>query len=221
MPERARSFLDAVVALGGDPGPRAVAAVDDLSRRWGGEDRGYHDTEHLDEVLGRLHELDAVTPATVLAAWFHDAVYRGRAGHDERESADLAVRVLTDLRVDDAGARRVADLVLVTADHVPAPGDDEAAALCDADLAVLASDPERYRRYVAGVRHEYRRVPGPLFRRGRSAVLRRLLDRARDPEHPDGPLFRTERSRARWTGAAVANLEAELASLAKPVDDAV
>lgn len=221
MPDRARGFVDAVTALGGRGGPPASVAVTDLERRWAGEDRGYHDTEHLDEVLARLHELDAATPSAVLAAWFHDAVYRGRPGRDERDSAGLAVEVLTGLGVADAAARRVRDLVLVTADHVPAPGDDEAAALCDADLAVLASGPQRYARYAAGVRHEYRRVPGPLFRRGRAQVLRRLLSRARDAEHPDGPLFRSPRARERWASAAAANLEAELRRLEPPVDDIV
>lgn len=213
MPHRTQTFLDAVAALGGDAGPPAEAAAADLAGRWGGADRGYHDTEHLDEVLARLDELDAATPSAVLAAWFHDAVYRGRPGRDERDSADLAVTVLGGLGVDAAAADRVRDLVLVTADHVPAAGDEEAAALCDADLAVLASDPDRYRRYADGVRHEYRRVPGPLFRRGRAEVLRRLLARARDDEHPDGPLYRTAAGRSRWTARAAANLEAELSTL--------
>jgi predicted metal-dependent HD superfamily phosphohydrolase len=210
---REQGFVDAVATLGGDRGPRARAAAEDLARRWSGAERGYHDTEHLDEVLARLHDLDAASPAAVLAAWFHDAVYRGRPGRDERDSADLAVAVLGDLGVAADAARRVGDLVLVTTDHVPGPDDDEAAALCDADLAVLASDPERYRRYADGVRREYRRVPGPLFRRGRAEVLRRLLARAQDPAHPDGPLFRTPRARERWTTAAAANLEEELAHL--------
>ncbi len=213
MDVRAEGFVDAVAALGGDAGAGAGSAAEDLVRRWSDAERGYHDLEHLDEVLARLHDLDGATPSAVLAAWFHDAVYRGRAGRDERDSADLAVEVLSGLGVAADAARRVGDLVLVTTDHVPAPDDDEAAALCDADLAVLASEPGRYRRYADGVRHEYRRVPGPLFRRGRAEVLRRLLARAQDPQHPDGPLFRTPRARGRWTAAATANLEEELARL--------
>ncbi len=147
----------------------------------------------------------------MLAAWFHDAVYAGRPGRDESDSADLARSVLTSLGVPAAAADRVAELVLVTADHVPADGDGDAATLCDADLAVLASAVGRYDRYVAGVALEYRHLPGPLFRRGRRTVLRRLLARATDPTHADGPLYRTAAARQRWTAAAVANLERELA----------
>ena len=76
---------------------------------------------------------------------------------------------------------------------------------------MLASAAERYDRYVAGVAHEYRHLPAALFRRGRRQVLLRLLARATDPSHADGPLYRTALARGRWTAAAVANLERELA----------
>ncbi len=210
-PSREASFAAAVRALGGRAGPDALlAAAGDLERRWGDPGRGYHDLEHLDEVLDRLGDLDAATPAAVLAAWFHDAVYTGTPGRDERDSADLARSVLTTLGVPSAQAGRVAALVAVTAEHVPDDGDAEAAALCDADLAVLASPPERYARYLAGVRHEYRHLPGPVFRLGRARVLRRLLARASEPDHPDGPLFGTPRGHALWSAPAASNLRAEL-----------
>ena len=207
--------LAAVRSLGGTAPDAAVRhQVAALRARWSAPDRGYHDAEHLGEVLDRLDELAAPArhrPSSVLAAWFHDAVYAGRPGRDESDSAELARSVLTGLGVPAAASDRVAELVLVTSDHVPADGDDAAAALCDADLAVLASATDRYDRYVAGVAHEYRHLPGPLFRRGRRTVLRRLLARATDPSHGDGPLFRTAAARERWTAAAVANLQRELA----------
>lgn len=206
-------FADSVAGLGGDDAGATAAASADLLRRWSDPGRGYHDREHLEEVLARLVELAAAWPAAVLAAWFHDAVYTGHPGRDERDSADLARRTLLDLGVVADAAQRVGDLVLATADHVAAEGDTEAAALCDADLAVLASDPQRYARYAAGVRHEYRHVPGPVFRRGRAAVLRRLLERADDPGHRDGPLYRTPAARRAWTSAAQTNLRAELERL--------
>ena len=188
--------LAAVRSLGGTAPDAAVREqVAALRARWSAPDRGYHDAEHLAEVLDRLDELAAPAPAPadlVLAAWFHDAVYAGRPGRDERDSAELARSVLTGLGVPAAAADRVAELVLVTADHVPADGDDEAATLCDADLAVLASAAERYDRYVAGVVHEYRHLPGPLFRRGRrpgaapaAGAGHRPLARRR-PALPDG-----------------------------------
>ncbi len=208
---RARGLLAATREVGATaPDAEVLALAADLEGRWGGDGRGYHDLEHLDEVLDRLDELGAATAPAVLAAWFHDAVYAGRPGRDERDSAGLARTSLVALGVPPQRAERVAALVLVTADHVPPDGDDEAASLCDADLAVLASDPDRYARYVAGVRREYRHLPGPVFRAGRRQVLRRLLARAVEDGHPDGALFRTPAASRRWTAAAAANLRAEL-----------
>jgi predicted metal-dependent HD superfamily phosphohydrolase len=77
--------------------------------------------------------------------------------------------------------------------------------LCDADLAILAADEERYASYVAGVRHEYAAVPDEAFRRGRAQVLRSLL------EAPS--LFATSYGRQHWEDTARANLTKELTDL--------
>lgn len=213
-------FTAAVGAAGGSaPAADVEAAGMDLLRRWSEPHRGYHDVEHLTEVLGRLDELaDHGVPVPVeayLGAWFHDAVHEGRAGDDERESAELAARELAALGVPDDVAGRVAGLVLVTAGHRVPPGDEAAAALCDADLAVLAADAERYARYVAGVRREYPGVDDATFAAGRAAVLRDLLDRP--------ALFSTAVGRERWEARARRNVALELAALngpGTPVDNA-
>lgn len=164
--------------------------------------RGYHDVLHLTEVLGRVTELgEGGTAEIVLAAWFHDAVYDG-ARDDEERSAALAESELAGTGVD---AAEVARLVRVTETHDPAPGDHAGEVLCDADLAILAAGPERYREYAAGVRRDYAHVPDPEFRAGRLAVLEELL--ARDS------LFRTAYARERWDPQARENLRAEITAL--------
>ena len=87
----------------------------------------------------------------------------------------------------------------------PDEADVNGCALSDADLAVLASAPERYRRYVDDVRREYAAVPDVEFRRGRAAVLRALVDQER--------LFRTTHAREQWEAAARRNVADELAEL--------
>src|SRR6478672_3952790 len=142
---------------------RLVAAYDDPAR-------GYHDLRHLAEVLTHLDELvpdDAPErDAVVLAAWFHDAVYDVAGGNEER-SARLADAVLTNAGAPAALVAEVVRLVLLTEGHDPAPDDFAGQLLCDADLAILAADPERYADYVAGVRREYSELPDELFRPGR------------------------------------------------------
>lgn len=170
-------------------------------------DRGYHDTRHLAEVLDRLDELGgADCPAArsvevTLAAWFHDAVYDGRPGAEER-SARLAESALAG-GPESIDVAEVVRLVRLTEHHDPAPGDVSGEALCDADLAVLAAGPDRYGEYTAGVRQEYAAFSDAEFRAGRLAVLRDLLGRDR--------LFRTAHAREHWEPLARANLAREIA----------
>ena len=113
--------------------------------------RRYHDLRHLAEVLDRLAELGVADDAeVVLAAWFHDAVYDGRAGAEER-SAALAASELDGTGVD---VGEVVRLVRLTERHSPEPGDRRGEALCDADLAVLAGTANRDGEYAADVRRE-------------------------------------------------------------------
>jgi predicted metal-dependent HD superfamily phosphohydrolase len=165
-------------------------------------DRGYHDTRHLGEVLDRLDELgEGEDTEVVLAAWFHDAVYDGRPDAEER-SAQLAEAELQDSGVD---AAEVARLVRLTEHHDPEPGDRSGEALCDADLAILAASPDRYREYTAGVRREYATHSDDEFRAGRLAVLEELASRK--------ALFRTAYAREHWEPRARANLAQEIADL--------
>ena len=182
--------------------------------------RGYHDLRHLEEVLEHLDVLlpglddgdarevgrEVDRDAVRLAAWFHDAVYEG-APDDEERSARLAHEALTAAGVDAAVVAEVVRLVRLTATHDPADGDPAGAVLSDADLAVLAAGPERYAEYVAGVRREYAHVPDEAFRRGRADVLRGLLAAP--------AMFRTATGRRLWEQRARANVEAELAALAR------
>jgi len=159
-----------------------------------------------------------------LALWFHDAVHEGVAGHDEEASAVLAVARLSALvpgpttsltgggpaarggaRLTPDDVAEVARLVRLTATHDPAPDDVVGALVCDADLAVLGSEPDRYARYVRQVRAEYAHVPDEQFRAGRAAVLRQLLALP--------ALFRTPVGRERWQARAEDNLRTELAGL--------
>ncbi|MEV2275018.1 metal-dependent phosphohydrolase [Nocardiopsis sp. NPDC049922] len=188
--------------------PDAAAVGDELLGRWDEEHRRYHTLAHLLHILRAVDTLadHARDPDAVrYAAWFHDAVYEGRPGEDERESALLAERLLTALGVAPGRVREVARLVRMTADHRTEPGDADGAVLRDADLSVLASPPDEYLAYTAAVRAEYRRVPDALFRAGRLRILRKLLLAPH--------LYATGYGRAHWEERARANIEAEIRRL--------
>ncbi|QCB96356.1 DUF4031 domain-containing protein [Arthrobacter sp. PAMC25564] len=177
----------------------------DLLDRWGEEHRRYHGRTHLLAVLEALDLLThpAAPPRPVLlAAWFHDAVYRGIAGEDEEESARLAEDALARAGLPDAEVDEVARLVRLTADHCPGPDDDAGALLSDADLSVLGGAPEAYARYRAAVREDFAHIGDDDFAAGRAAVVRQLLRL--------DPLFHTSRGRELWLEAARRNLRGEL-----------
>ena len=170
--------------------------------------RTYHDRTHLEEVLRRVDELAGSAgdvDVVRLAAWFHDAVYDPARGDNEERSAAWAEKALGQLGLPAATVDEVARLVRLTTTHAADEGDHNGAVLCDADLAVLAADPERYAAYAAGVRQEYAAVGDADFTAGRARVLQALVERP--------ALYATGEGRRRWEARARHNVAAELARL--------
>ena len=188
--------------------PEDPALGEDLLDRWAEPHRRYHTQTHLLAVLEALDVLlqagDLPLRRTVLlAAWFHDAVYEGVAGEDERASAALAVHRLAAL--GRPAAQEVERLVLLTATHDPASEDRAGRLLCDADLSVLGGPEADYQRYLLAVREEYAHIPDAAFVEGRRAVLQRLLALE--------PLFGTAEAQTLWAPRARVNMTRELSVL--------
>jgi predicted metal-dependent HD superfamily phosphohydrolase len=190
--------------------PRAAEIGASLLAAWTQPHRRYHTTAHLRSVLRRVDELaaHALDPDAVrLAAWYHDAVYRG-APDDEERSAQRAENDLTALQLAPSLVAEVARLVRLTAIHIPTPGDRNGETLCDADLAVLAAPADRYAAYSAAVRAEYAHVPQQSFAAGRATILQALLDAP--------AVYRTPHARQHWETQARSNIHAELHQLRAP-----
>ncbi|MBM9505184.1 HD domain-containing protein [Actinacidiphila acididurans] len=188
-----------------DAAPDPAPYGRELLERWAEPQRHYHTMDHLVAVLSRVTELTAYAgdPDTVvLAAWFHDAVYRPDRSENEERSAALAERALDEAGLSGRQIAEVARLVRLTVSHNPASDDRNGEVLCDADLAVLAGDPADYAAYAAAVREEYGFVPDERFRPARADILRRLLDLP--------TLFRTAYGQDRWEATARRNMTTEL-----------
>jgi len=156
-----------------------------------------HSTEVLDVIDELTDEADDL-----------DAVYESGAGHansevsNEEASALLAELVLAKLGIPAPRIAEVARLVRQTENHT---ADRNASVLFDADLAILAAEPERYAQYAQAVREEYREISEDLFRPGRAQILGALL------EAP--ALYRTPAAHAHFESRARANVTAEIARL--------
>jgi len=197
------------------PHREIVQVGENLLARWAEPGRHYHNARHLADVLAHVDELaeEAHEPELVrLAAWYHGAVfdaaerasYAHRGGEDERASAALARLELGALGLPERAVDRVTELVSALDRHAPMGSDDDCAVLCDADLAMLAAEPQRYRAYLADVRAEYSHLPVEEFVRARIAILRRLRERPR--------LFASPMGRF-WEEPARQNLDGELQRL--------
>jgi predicted metal-dependent HD superfamily phosphohydrolase len=205
-------WVAAAAGAGADADERDLRAAGEfLLGRWSEPQRRYHDVGHLTAVLDVVDghaELAAHPDRVRLAAWMHDAVYDPRALGDanERDSAEFALGLLTTLGVPDAVGAEVARLVGLTAGHATEETDPDGELLCDADLAILAVDDERYAAYTAAIRQEYAHVPDDTFRAARAQVLVSLL------ELP--AIYRNAPLREKWEARARENLEKELRTLA-------
>lgn len=190
----------------------ATRVLRDLWRRHDEPQRAYHRLSHVRHVLDVLDLIRAARPlsdpiAVRLAAWFHDAVYHPGNVDNEARSADLARRVLEGWGLPPERVDHVAALIRSTASHRD-DGTPDAPALIDADLAILAADPDTYELYRRAIRVEHGHVDEAAWRRGRGAFLERMLDRE--------TIFLTDAMRRRGEAAARRNMTAELRSLSAP-----
>ena len=174
--------------------PRTV--LNDLVARHTEPHRRYHDLEHLHELVAWFDALDWNAPRDVARAMlFHDAVYQPTAKDNEDRSAQLALA---------AGcSERVATWIRLTALHGQAlEVERDAAWFLDADMAILAAEPERFDRYMDEVEAAFAPfVPAFLFRMGRRRFLKKLLDH---------PIFLSDRFRSRLEARARANIQRAL-----------
>lgn len=151
----------------------------ELVRRHQEPHRAYHTLAHVQEMLQMQAQVGNRDKLLELAIWFHDAVYDPTGEENEERSAALA-RDLLKRELPETELNRLAGLILLTKRHERAEVRDEAGGLLlDLDLMVLGGDQASYEFYAAAIRQEYLHVPTEDYAKGRTAVLKRFLDRER------------------------------------------
>lgn len=189
-------MLDAAVVAGG------------LGPRYSQPHRAYHNLMHVEDVLLRIEELEPPTEhelALALAAWFHDAVYQPERRDNEERSGYVAYDALEQVGASPDLIAEVVRLINLTATHEAGADDAAGAVLCDADLAILGSSPDRYATYATAIRQEYIHVPEEEYRAARAALLEKFAARPQ--------IYRTPYAREHWEASARENLRTEVAHL--------
>ncbi|WRS31104.1 hypothetical protein U6G28_05325 [Actinomycetaceae bacterium MB13-C1-2] len=215
VPEWIYSALDsALVAIGATADVKSRrAAIDRLISAWNMSGRSFHNARYLSSVLEQLDSLDAAaTDPEILRVAF---AYRGAehevgwedAGMDDSPSSIPQICKADDLLglgVPRQTVERVKDLAKQLGRHSPKPDDLDAKIIIDADLAILASPPQLYRKLLEGLRGEVPFMDSEDFLRRRRRAIKRLLARQHVFFSPVG---------RRWDTVARENLEAELNSI--------
>ena len=138
--------------------------------------RAYHTLTHLEQIFQELEPLE-VTPLLAFATFYHDIVYDASANDNEKNSALLAQKRLTELNVPTQLNQKVFQLIIETKTHQASSTENER--FLDADLAILGSNRESYLHYTQQVRKEYALYDDATYFKGRKKVLKLFLEKER------------------------------------------
>lgn len=164
--------------------------------------RYYHTLQHLQHIYKELENIK-LTSHFEFAIFYHDIIYDVKRNDNEAQSALLAKKRLTELKVDDMLQEKVFKLILETASHEASS--EENSLFLDADLAILGSSPKIYRQYLQNVRKEYALYSDRTYVSGRKKVLKSFLQKER--------IYRSNYFHEKYEHQAKVNIESELNSL--------
>ncbi len=163
-----------------------VAAYETLCIAYSEEHRAYHTLEHIDACLRHLDEVrgDAQRPHEIeMALWFHDAIYNPFSATNELDSADWAQVFLRDCGTTNDAIARIYNLIMVTKNHADVT-DNDGQLMLDIDLSILGAAPHIYDQFEKGIRYEYKKVPGFIFKKKRKQILQGFIAKDKIYIHP-------------------------------------
>jgi len=183
-----------------------------LVTRYTERHRYYHAFSHLTQVLkefDQIRHLCANSDAVEMALWYHDAVYFPGESDNEKESAELAQRILHQARLPDVFIGEVVRLILLTKEHNVTQEDGrDGAILSDIDLSIFGQPLLVFDKYEQDIWKEYVRVgkmSDRTFKQGRQKFVEKFLERTY--------IYRTPYFRAKYEKAARANLKRSVVQL--------
>lgn len=160
-----------------------------LVRRYRSPERHYHSLAHIIACLrfiNRHYKHVWNIHVVKMAIFYHDAVYDIHSKTNEQDSANLFVDYDHRLtlngewkrnRFNDMFARKVYDLILLTAGHKladPADCFGLGKYMIDTDMHVFGMNPVVYKKYAVGVWKEYSEYGPVQYRKGRLDFLLKL-----------------------------------------------
>lgn len=175
------------------------------------KDRHYHNLAHLSDMLIQVEDyIHEENPKAycVISSFLHDYIYIPQLSNNEEASADFAVEALHNLGIKDEDIAQIKRLILLTKhSNVHLISEEYEAIFIDIDLSILASEPDRYKKYTDEIRREYAMIPTPIFNQARAHFLKSMLSKE--------SIFHSKEFKLRdFNNLAINNLANELKFLA-------
>lgn len=143
--------------------------------------RAYHNLDHIAQVLAVFDSaamLAEERDVVEFTLWLHDCVYFAERPDNEERSADAAAMIAGLLGCAPQFNARVRECIMATR-HSNPPGRGDTALVADIDLSILGSGAAEYDAYRHAIRAEFAFADDQQFLDGRSAFVRRMLDKER------------------------------------------
>lgn len=179
-----------------------------IEQKYGQQSRKYHNLQHLknmfdelEKVKMRMEDLAIIQ----LSIWFHDIIYQAVRKDNERKSAELAEKALTEFGLLPSRIQRCFEQIMLTKKHqltttVEEKKDEKW--LIDFDLEILSRDWSAYQMYSQQIREEYWMYPNLLYNKGRKTALQQFLQRPF--------IYQTDHYRRHNEAQARANIQKEI-----------
>lgn len=194
------------IAPGHDPYPYLT----EITQRYAEPHRHYHTLEHVADCLMTYQEVSYLLDdpeAVECAIWYHDIIYDVTRGDNEEQSAILAGERLRDAGAATVFRRSVESLIRDTT-HIDIPHANDGRYMVDIDMAILGSEPERFREYERCLKEEYvphANIPEEKLIGMRKGFLNSLLKK--------GHIYHTHHFRESYENQARENIHRSLVSL--------
>lgn len=134
--------------------------------------RAYHSVQHIVECLDLFYQIahELKDPIAVqMAIWFHDAIYDPKSSRNELCSAEWMKQICAAY-LDQPTIEKIYRWIMATQQH-QASVDSDLNYLLDIDLAILASDSDRFIEYEQQIQFEYAWVDPEIYPVKRAQVL--------------------------------------------------
>ena len=155
---------------------------EELLKAYNSNGRFYHTIQHLNEMLELFEALEGkfnVKSSLLWAILFHDYVYNPASANNEEDSVLVWEEFYEEnkLKLEPTLKEEVSELIMATKTHEASTINPLHQAMVDMDLAILASDVNRFNEYERQIRHEYSFVNDGIYNEGRVAFIKKILAR--------------------------------------------